>query len=250
MNRRPARIQGPSRAAPGAGRKHGGGAAANPGATGALALALVFCLSLAASCRRQEDAGPSRAPAAPAPAAAGTTPPPAPPPSRSPAGGKEEATPAAAAVPPAVPPAVEDAAPPAAPEDPAPPPILREWQAANEVARTGALTVVEWRKRFFDHERRLREEDPECVRLAGEIEKLRQDIATREEALRRRLEGDAEWLRLREEMNAAHRDYMRHRQQAMAALRQAAGTNIFLPPPDRRPPRHPLPPPDSPPPAP
>lgn len=246
MNRRPARIQGPSRAAPGAGRERGGGAAAIPCARGALALALVFCLSLAAGCRRREDAGTSRAPATPAPAAARTSSPA--PASRPPSGSKE--APAAAAVPSAVPPAVEDAAPSSAPAEPVPPPAVQEWQSSNEVVRARARTVVDLRKRFFDHERRLREEDPECVRLAGEIEKLRQDLAEREDMLQRRIEGDAEWLRLREEMNTAHRDYMQRRQQAMAGLRQAAGTNIFLPPPDQRPPRHPLPPPDSPPPAP
>lgn len=239
MNRRPARIQGPSRAAPGAERERGGGAAAIPCARGALALALVFCLSLAAGCRRREDAGTSRAPATPAPAAAARTSSPAPA-SRPPSGGKkEEATPAAAAVPPAV----KDVVPSPAPAEPVPPSAVQEWQASNEVVRAHAQTVVELRKRFFDHERRLREEDPECVRLAGEIEKLRQDLAEREDMLQRRLEGDAEWLRLREEMNTAHRDYMRRRQQAMAGLRQAAGTNIFLPPPDQRPPRRPLPPP-------
>lgn len=110
---------------------------------------------------------------------------------------------------------------------------------ATETLRKQSLVLADKRKAFFDHDRKLRAEDAECVRLAKEVEDLQRQLSEREAAIRERLAADPEWQRLQGEVVEAQRGHDALQRTAMAGLRAAAGTNVFTrrPPPVPRPAR-------------
>lgn len=110
---------------------------------------------------------------------------------------------------------------------------------ATEALRKQSLALADKRKAFFDHDRKLRAEDAECVRLAREVEDLQRQLSEREAAIRERLAADPEWQRLQGEVVEAQRGHDALQRTAMAGLRAAAGTNVFTrrPPPVPRPAR-------------